>query len=142
MTKVFALLIAGSILIGSVPAHACRQLVSSVKTRLSDVVIIGEAQCLETSGNCQLYVRKVLKGRDQVKASRIEIAVTDAPKPRDDGTLIISRCPQTFEPRQKVIAGRFYLVVREDGSFFAAHPIDVDEDVNIETVELEPIEIQ
>ena len=107
------------------PALACRQLIPSAKVQLSDVVVDGTAHCLERPSVCQLNMAKVIKGDAALANAEIEIRVTDAPQEPDDGDMVVNRrCPQTFEPRQAMTEGRFYLKGSVETGYFAAHPID------------------
>ena len=114
-------------------AQACRQLIPSAKYEYSDLVVAAEAYCLETSGVCKLHILEVLKGDEKFSDSTIEVLVDEAsPVKEIDGRIEIGRCPQTFEPWQSRISGRFYLVRRKDGTLFAAHPPDATSDAIIE----------
>ena len=107
-------------------AQACRQLIPSAKYEYSDLVVAAEAYCLETPGVCKLHILEVLKGDEKFSGSTIKVHVDEAPPVKEiDGRIEIGRCPQTFEPWQSRISGRFYLVRRKDGTLFAAHPPDV-----------------
>lgn len=129
MNKALSLCIALAMASCPAVAGACRQPIPSAKAKLSDLVVEGEAFCLETPGICRLSVTKVLKGDAKRSGTVMTIVVDDAP-PIDeiDGRIVVGRCPHTFEPWKAQIAGKFYLTIMDDGSFFAAYPPDATEE--------------
>ncbi|MXP09322.1 hypothetical protein [Pseudoblastomonas halimionae] len=120
-------------------AQACRQLIPSAKFERSDLVVEAEAFCLETTGVCELQIFEVLKGDEKLSGSKVNMHVDETPPQNEiDGRIVIGRCPQTFEPWQSRISGRFYLVRRNDGTLFAAHPPDATTEAMIEEEGVEP----
>jgi hypothetical protein len=121
-------------------AQACRQLISSAKYEYSDLVVEAEAHCLETAGVCVLWISQVLKGDEKLSGTTINVSVDEAPPVEEiGGTIVVGGCPQTFEPWQSKVSGRFYLVRRSDGTLFAAHPPDAIAEA---TIEEESVEIE
>lgn len=129
--RVVAIIASGAArLLAASPAFACRQLIPGAKFQHSDIVVDGEALCLEAARRCQLKVSAVLKGDPSLANRTLDIVVNEAepvPELGENEILVGSPCYQTFVPETANISGRFYLRILADKSLFAAHPIDADE---------------
>jgi len=115
------------LLLSASPAQACRLLIPTAKFDHSDVVVDGEAICLETPRKCRLTIATLYKGNADLVGRTVDIVV-DEPEPipalRENEILVGSPCYQTFVPETARVSGRFYLKVLPDRSLFAAHPVD------------------
>ena len=129
--RALAIIASGAaLLLAASPAFACRQLIPRAKFQHSDIVVDGEARCLQVADRCQLKVSAVLKGDENLAARTLDIVVTEAqllPELGENEIRVGVPCPQTFEPRTTAISGRFYLKILPDKTLFAAHPVDVAE---------------
>jgi hypothetical protein len=129
MRRLAALVAAFTASLSAVEANACRIPVPSEMFDIGDVVVTGEARCLEVKGKCQLMAHSVLKGRELLAETEIEVSVYVPPEPLVvNGVRAAPNCIPYFVPRHERAAGRFFLKVREDGSLFVMYRIDqIDE---------------